>query len=85
MVLAEINFLHRGLYDAMFWIVIENQCDNTPMLSVVAERYLYRVKDFSTSCAALSMRRLGKHKKLGGTTARSRLTKDIFHTTWRHA
>lgn len=67
-------FFHIGLFDAVFYffyfLFFEENSDNTLTLLVVAEKCLCRVKDFSASCAALSVRMLGVHKELGGYTDR---------------
>lgn len=50
-----VNFPHRGSQNAVldFWW---KSCDNTPMVLIVAEQYLHRVKDFSASWSALPQR-----------------------------
>lgn len=68
-----VNFLCRGSYCAVLWIIFffNENCDNKPMFSVVAELCTDRAKDFSASHAATPVRRLGRHKKLGEDTART--------------
>lgn len=39
-----INFLHRDSYDLVPWIFDENSGDNAPMVLIVAEQCLPRVK-----------------------------------------
>lgn len=51
--------------------IFEEHSDNALMFLVVAEKCLCRMKDFSASRAALSVRMLGVHRELGGYTART--------------
>ena len=47
-----VNFLSSSWYSVMSWIQYEKNVDNTLMFSVVAEWFLYYVKDFSASDAS---------------------------------
>ena len=70
MVLAGIvNFLHRGSYDAVFFLLFKpgNSGDNVLLFLVVAEQFLHRVKDFSVPCAALPVGGWRATKNWGGT------------------
>lgn len=40
-----VNFLCRGLYNAVFWIFDDNSGDDIPMILLVAEQCLHRDKD----------------------------------------
>ena len=64
-----VNFLHSGLYGAMFWICGQNSIGNNTHVLAIAEQCLHSVKGFSAPHPAPPASRLGVHKKLGGDTA----------------
>lgn len=47
-------FLHRDVYDAVFWVFDENNGDNTWMFLVVAKYHFHLVKDFFYLCCPAS-------------------------------
>lgn len=58
------------LSHTMLWLD-ENNGDNTLMFLLAAKHCLHRTKDFSASPAAVPVRSLRVHKKLGEDTART--------------
>lgn len=71
MVFTGIDLIsHRGLYDDVVWIFNENNSDNTPISSVIAEQCLDS-QGFLCFSYWSAVRKLGVQEKLGGDKARS--------------
>lgn len=61
-----VNFLHRSLYHATFWICVEKNCWYHMDILTIAEPCLHSIKAFLVSQPAPTVSRLGTHKKMGG-------------------
>ena len=57
-----VNFLHSGLYGAMFWICGQNSIGNNTHVLAIAEQCLHSVKGFSAPHPAPPASRLGWRK-----------------------
>jgi len=81
----EINFLHRGLYDTMFWIFNEKIVGNTDIQLLQCSAYTkprtFQLLKLPCQWGAGSAQGAGKGQNQDNWP---KLAKGIFHTIWQH-